>query len=236
VIVPERAMVLAAGRGERMRPITSRLPKPLIMVAGRTLLDRALDRLEGAGVAAVTVNVHYLADQIEAHLGGRRRPPVTISREPELLDTGGGVAKALPFLGPQPFYVLNSDALWRDGAEPALRRLAASWDDRTMDALLLVVPRSRAVGYHGRGDYDVLDDGRLQTRHGESAAHVFAGVQILHPRLFAEARVEPFSLKALYDRAEAAGRLFGLIHDDAWYHVGTPEALIETERLLAEQR
>ena len=233
---PTRAMVLAAGRGERMRPITDSLPKPLVPVAGRTLLDRALDHLEAAGVEAVIVNSHHLAAQIDAHVAARAAPLVEISREEVLLDTGGGVAKALPRLGPSPFFVVNSDALWSDGATPALRRLAAAWDGAAMDALLLLVPVAAATGYDGRGDYHRDEDGRLRRRGDGAAAHVFGGVQILHPRLFDGVAIEPFSLRRLYDAAEDAGRLHGLVHDGAWYHVGTPAALAAVEDRLTAGR
>ncbi len=235
--VPNRAMVLAAGRGERMRPITDTLPKPLVPVAGRTLLDRALDHLDAAGVEAVVVNSHYLAAQIEAQVAARATPPIEISREDVLLDTGGGVAKALPRLGPAPFYVVNSDALWSDGPTPALRRLAAAWDEAAMDALMLLVPVAAATGYDGRGDYHRDGDGRLHRRDdGAAAAYVFGGVQILHPRLFDGVAVEPFSLRRLYDAAEGRGRLHGLVHDGAWYHVGTPAGLAAVEARLAAGR
>ena len=215
-----------------MRPITETLPKPLIAVAGRTLLDRALDHLAAVGVERAVVNTYHLAEKIEAHAAGRSAPGIALSREAVLLDTGGGVVNALDRLGADPFYVVNCDALWTDSADPALLRLAAAWDAGRMDALLLVVPTSAAIGYDDLGDYDLDDDGRLASRRGRTAAHVFAGVQILAPGLFAGDRAEPFSLKRAYDRAEAAGRLAGLVHDGAWYHVGTPQALAETERLL----
>ena len=234
---PVRAMVLAAGRGERMRPITDTLPKPLVPVAGRTLLDRALDHLDAAGIEVVVVNSHYLAARIEAQVAARTMPPIEISREDVLLDTGGGVAKALPRLGPAPFYVVNSDALWTDGPTPALRRLAAAWDEAAMDALMLLVPVAAATGYDGHGDYHRDGDGRLHRRDdGAAAAYVFGGVQILHPRLFDGVAVEPFSLRRLYDLAEDRGRLHGLVHDGAWYHVGTPAGLAAVEARLAAGR
>jgi MurNAc alpha-1-phosphate uridylyltransferase len=229
-------MVLAAGRGERMRPITDNLPKPLVVVAGRTLLDRTLDHLEAAGVETVIVNSHYLAAQVEAHVAARAAPRVEISREDVLLDTGGGVAKALPRLGAEPFFVVNSDALWTDGAMPALGRLAVAWDDSAMDALLLLIPLAAATGYDGRGDYELGADGRLRCRNGADAPYVFGGVQILHRRLFDGAEVAAFSLKRLYDAAESAGRLHGLVHDGAWYHVGTPAALAAVEDRLTASR
>ncbi len=233
---PQRAMVLAAGRGERMRPIAAAIPKPLVTVCGRTLLDRALDHLVAAGIADVVVNTHHLAAQVAGHVANRTAPRIAVSHEDILLDTGGGVAKALPRLGTAPFYVVNSDALWVDGAAPALERLAAAWADGAMDALLLLVPVAGAYGYDGQGDYEQRESGALTARRGETAPYVFGGVQLLHPRLFADVAVEAFSLKRLYDRAEAAGRLFGLVHDGAWYHVGTPDALAEAERRLAGHR
>lgn len=229
---PDHAMVLAAGLGVRMRPLTESRPKPLVELAGRTLLDRALDRLAAAGVARIVVNTHYMAEMIAAHLDGREG--VVISHEPDRLETGGGVRRALPKLGDRAFFVVNSDALWRDGARPALGRLAEAWDDAAMDALLLLQPTDSAEGYAGVGDYHRAGDGRLTRRaEGETARFLFAGVQMLHPRLFAESPDGPFSLNLLYDRAQSAGRLFGLEHDGDWYHVGTPEDLKRTEELLA---
>ncbi len=231
---PTRGMVLAAGLGLRMRPITLEIPKPLVPVAGRTMLDRALDHLAAAGVPDPVVNAHWLPDRIRSHLAGR--PGITLSFEPELLETGGGVAKALPLLGDRPFYVVNSDIIWTDGAVPALARLADAWDDARMDALLLLVPTAQAVGYDGDGDFFVDAEGvprRRQPR--EVAPTLFSGVQILSPRLFADAPAGAFSLNLLYDRALEEGRLFALIHDGRWFHVGTPAALPEVEAALARQ-
>lgn len=226
-------MVLAAGLGLRLRPITDTRPKPLVSVAGRTMLDRVLDHMTAAGVTDVVVNCHYLADMIEAHLARHRSPRIAISREDDLLDTGGGVVKALPLLGAGPFHVANADVIWTDGADRALGRLAAAWRDDDMDALLLLQPAATAVGYDGRGDFQRDDAGRLRRRDSDGAApHVFTGVQILHPRLFDGAPAGAFSLNLLYDRANNAGRLFGLVHDGAWYHVGTPAALDQAARLL----
>jgi len=234
-MTPGRAMVLGAGLGKRMRPLTLTRPKPLIPVAGQALLDRALDRLAAVGVGQAVVNTHYLAEQIAAHLAGRQAPRISLRHEKTLLDTGGGVANALDELGTDPFYVVNSDALWQDRAVPALVRLADTWQD-DMDALLLLVAREDAIGHGGAGDYERDGSGRLRRRRGDHATYVFAGVQILHPRLFAGARIEPFSLRLLYDKAEEAGRLFGLVHDGDWYHVGTPESLELAERRLAAGR
>lgn len=231
---PRTAMVLAAGLGKRMRPLTDKLPKPLVPVAGRTLLDRVLDRLEAVGVEHVVINLHYFREVMERHLAGRNHPRIELSPEPVLLETGGGVKNALPRLGREPFYVLNADVLWLDGTSPALQRLARAWDDASMDALLLLQSSVAAIGYDGVGDYFADPLGRLRRRRGhELAPFIFAGVQILHPRLFAEAPDGPFSLNRLYDRAEEAGRLWGVRHDGLWFHVGTPQGLVETEALLA---
>ncbi|HEY4134438.1 MAG TPA: nucleotidyltransferase family protein [Alphaproteobacteria bacterium] len=231
----ERGMVLAAGFGLRMRPLTLTTPKPLIPVAGRSMLDRALDQFAAAGVARCVVNAHYLADKIAAHVAQRHDMAITLSPEEMILDTGGGVALALPHLGTAPFYVANGDILWRDGPTLALRRLADTWDDGAMDALLLVHPKESAVGYDGPGDFD-LTGSLLKRRGGEIAPHVFTGVQILHPRLFADAPSGAFSLNELYDKAAAAGRLHGLVHDGGWYHIGTPEGLALAERRLQGER
>lgn len=225
------AMVLAAGLGLRMRPITLTTPKPLVKVAGRTMLDRALDHLSRAGVENMVVNTHWLPDSIKEHLADHA--DVRLSHEDVLLETGGGVAKALPLLGHDPFYVVNSDIIWTDGEVPALERLAHAWNGQDMDALLLLQPVESAVGYEGNGDFFINGNDTLR-RRGESpsAPLLFSGVQILHPRLFEGCPEGKFSLNILYDRALAHGRLYGLVHDGGWYHVGTPEALPEVERLL----
>jgi MurNAc alpha-1-phosphate uridylyltransferase len=226
-------MVLAAGLGERMRPITDSLPKPLIEIRGRALLDVILDRLEAAGVTEAMVNLYYLGEMIEAHLKGRSRPRIAFSPEETRLETGGGVRKALPKLGKDPFYVVNGDVCWLDGRTPALRRLAESWDDKTMDALLLLHPTAFAVGYEGRGDFTMSANGHLRRRgEREVAPFVFAGIQLLHPRLFADTPEDAFSLNLIYDRAIEAGRLWGLRHDGEWFHLGTPESLAEAEDAL----
>jgi len=231
--LPDSAMVLAAGLGKRMRPITDRIPKPLVEIGGRSLLDRALDRLEDAGIARAVVNAHHLAEQIVEHLKSRTRPRIEISIEEELLETGGGVAKALPRLG-ESFVVVNSDIMWLDGKVPALHRLARIWDAERMDALLLMQRTASAVGYEGLGDYvlDPLGTPRRR-REREIAPFLFAGVQILHRRLFEDAPQGAFSLNLLFDKAEKTKRLHAVVHDGEWYHVGTPEALGVTERLLA---
>jgi len=231
---PTRAMVLAAGLGLRLRPITENLPKPLVSVAGRTMLDRALDHFDAYGVESIAVNCHYLSGMIEEHLVARNSPRIDIFREENLLDTGGGVANALSALGPDPFFVANADIIWTDGACPALARLAEFWRDDDMDALLLMHPVQQAVGYHGDGDFLCVESGRLQRRSsGEISPLVFTGVQILHPRLLIDVPAGAFSLNLMYDAAEKSRRLFGLVHDGGWFHVGTPDALEQASIKLA---
>jgi len=227
-------MVLAAGFGERMRPLTEKLPKPLVAVAGKPLLDHVLDRLADSGVERAVVNVHYLADMIERHVQGRTRPKVAISDEREkLLDTGGGVVKALPLIGAAPFFHINSDTIWIDGVRPNLERLAAAFDPARMDALLLLAPSAGSIGYSGRGDFLMDPDGRL-TRRGERevAPFVYAGAAILRPELFRSAPAGAFPLTRLFSRAEEQGRLFGLRLEGVWMHVGTPDAIALAEAAI----
>lgn len=235
--LPSTAMVLAAGLGTRMRPITDTVPKPLVKVRGRALLDYAIDRLEAAGVESVVVNAHYKAEQIAAHLAKRSSPRLTLSTEDDLLETGGGVLKALPYLGDW-FFVVNSDVVWLDGKVPALERLARAWSDEG-DAVLLLQRTTTAIGYEGLGDY-FLDKLGVPRRRGEReiAPYIFAGVQILHRRLFAAASSLPskFSLSRLYDQAQEAGRLRGIVHDGEWYHIGTPDGLAGAEEQLSIHR
>ena len=227
--------MLAAGLGTRMRPYNGHVPKPLVAVGGRSLIDYGLDRLAEAGVERAVVNVHHLADAVERHLASRKRPRIIISDEREtLLGTGGGIAKALPQLGATPFFLVNSDTLWLDGLKPNFARLAESFEAGAMDALLLLAPSVGSLGYQGRGDYTMRDDGRLR-RRGESevAPFIYAGAAILAPALFAGAPQGAFGLTSLFDRAAEAGRLFGLRLDGIWMHVGTPEAVAAAEAALA---
>jgi MurNAc alpha-1-phosphate uridylyltransferase len=228
-------MVLAAGLGQRLRPLTDSRPKPLIEVAGRAILDHVLDALAAAGVKACVVNTHYLGAMIDQHLAGRVLPRVEISAEEDLLDTGGGVVKARPRLGAGPFLIANGDILWHDGpSAPALARLAAAFDPQRMDGLLLVAPVEGAVGYDGSGDFFLGPDGCLSRRgDAPSAPFVFTGVQILNPALLDAAPDGAFSLNLLYDRAIAAGRLYGLAHDGAWFHIGTPAGRDLAEAAIA---
>ncbi len=229
-----RGMVLAAGLGTRMRPLTAATAKPLLTLRGRSLLDHALDRLGDAGVTDAVVNAHWKADQVVGAMAARVRPRVRVQLEPELLETGGGVRRALPLLGAAPFFVVNGDAFWLDGPSPALMRMARMFDPARMDALLLLVPTTRAENAPARGDFIADAWGVLRRpRPQEIAPHLFAGVQMLRPGLLAEEPLEPFSLNRSYDRAAAAGRLFGLVHDGLWFHLSTPADLARTERMLA---
>jgi len=232
--VPRRAMVLAAGFGTRLMPITETTPKPMVMVAGKPMIDTVIDRLAAVGVQDVVVNTHHLAEVIESHLQKFAAPRIRFSREEEILETGGGITKALPLLGADPFYVINGKIIWLNGKTDALVRLAEFWDDGRMDALLLLQPTATAVGYGGPGDFFLDQLGALRRRrHWEVAPFVYAGIQILHPRLFKDGPKGAFSLNVLYDRAIEVGRLFGLRHDGEWFHVSTPEQLAEVEARIA---
>ena len=234
-MVPNRAMVLAAGLGTRMRPYNGHIPKPLVEIGGKSLIDYSLDRLADAGVERVVVNVHHLADVLERHLAPRQRPQIVISDERgALLGTGGGISKALPQLGAAPFFLVNSDTVWLDGVKPNFIRLAEAFDSDTMDALLLLAATTSSVGYSGRGDYAMLPDGRLRRRReNEVVPFVYAGAAILSPALFADAPAGAFGLTSLFDRAGEGGRLFGMRLEGIWMHVGTPEAVAAAEAALA---
>ncbi len=233
---PETAMILAAGLGERMRPLTDKKPKPLIDVAGKPLIGHVLDKLQDAGVAEAVINVHYLADLIEERLGSRKQPRVIFSDERrQLLNTGGGIVKALPRLGAGPFYLVNSDSIWIDGVRQNLLRLAENFDPARMDAHLLLAPSATSIGYSGRGDFAMTPDGRLRARaEREVVPFVYAGVAILSPALFKNAPEGAFSLTKLFDRASEAERLYGLRLDGVWMHVGTPDAIALAEDAILE--
>ena len=227
-------MVLAAGLGQRMRPLTDRVPKPLIKVRGRALIDHVLDRLSAVGVEVAVVNVHHFGDQLESHVAARREPRVVISDERQkLLGTGGGALKALATLGAAPFFHVNSDSIWIEGVTPNLLRLAAAFDPARMDALLLLAPTAGSIGYDGRGDFALASDGRLRPRsEHEVVPFVYAGVAILAPALFADPPAGSFGLSLLFDRAAHAGRLHGLRLEGLWMHVGSPEAITEAEAAI----
>ena len=234
--VPKAAMVFAAGLGTRMRPVTDAIPKPLVRVAGRTMLDHMLDRLAEAGIGRAVVNVHYRADQIEAALAGRSQPHIVVSDERgELLDQAGGIVKALLALGPAPFLICNTDALWLE-ATPALRALAAAWDGTRMDVLLLVASTAGSVGVDWDGDFTLAPDGRLIRRREGRVPFVYAGVGLIKPELFAGLPEAPLKLAPFFFEAAERGRLHGVPLDGTWLHVGTPEAIGAAEAAFAGSR
>lgn len=241
--MPKKAFVLAAGRGERMRPLTDTCPKPLLEVGGVSMLDRALDALVAAGVEDVVVNTCYLGEKIADHLKARqaagKAPRITRSHEDEMLDTGGGVKKVIDFFGDEPFYVLNADVVWTDGAKPTLSAMAEAWDSDKMDVMLLLHTTTDLPSYAGRGDYYLADDSN-QPVFGKNAPapanFIFAGPRIAHPRIFKDAPAGAFSFLQLFHKAEAAGRLFAHRHDGEWHHVGNPEALEKTNQILSQKK
>jgi MurNAc alpha-1-phosphate uridylyltransferase len=227
-------MVFAAGLGTRMRPITESMPKPLVKIGGRAMIDHMLDRFAEIGVKRAIVNVHYRADQLENHLAGRTTPEIIISDEREkLLDQGGGIKKVLPLIGNDPFFICNTDAIWLEGTQNNLARLAQSWDPELMDVLLLVAERATSVGVDWPGDFLMDSDGRL-SRRGENAAapFVYAGVGMIKPQLFAHVKADVFRLAPFFFSAAERGRLFGRRLDGQWLHVGTPAAVEEAERAI----
>ena len=233
--MPATAMVFAAGLGTRMRPLTETVPKPLIRVAGRALMDHSLDRLATAGVGTAVVNVHYLAGMIEAHLETRERPKIIVSDErARLLDQGGGIRKMLPVLGPAPFFIVNTDALWIEGPRDTLHRLAEAWDASRMDILLLVAATAESIGVDWPGDFTMDADGCLTRRAERTVApFVYAGIGIVRPELFGNRPDDVFRLAPFFFAAAEAGRLFGVRLEGLWLHVGTPEAVQEAEAALS---
>jgi MurNAc alpha-1-phosphate uridylyltransferase len=229
-------MILAAGLGTRMRPLTNDRPKPLIKVRGKTLIDHAIDRLVQAGVELIVVNVHYRADMLKEHLSARRDVEIRISDETEgLLDSGGGIANVLPWFEGEPFFTHNSDSIWVEGTGHALEKLKARWNPQDMDALMLVAPTVTSVSYEGRGDFMMDADGRLaRVAEQRVAPFVWSGVQIVHPRLFEDLPARKFSINLLWDRAIDKGRLFGLRLDGVWMHIDRPEAITDSEAFLAD--
>jgi len=236
--VPETAMVMAAGLGKRMRPLTATRPKPLVEVAGKPLIDHVFDHLRAGGVKRAIVNVHYLADQMEAHLRARVKDiEVVVSDErKQLMETGGGLVQAREAIGDAPFLCVNSDNLWIDGPTDAIRQLSAAWDDARMDALLLVVPLARAHSHRGHGDFRLDPHGRITERRkpGRLAPFVYTGVQILSPRVIRDWPEGPFSTNLFWNRAMEEGRLWGAVHQGLWFDVGSPAAIGEAEAVLAE--
>lgn len=234
---PKRAMVMAAGLGTRMRPLTSDRPKPLVKVAGKTLIDHTLDRLVAAGVTLAVVNVHYKADMVKEHLAKRRDIEIVFSEESDaLLGTGGGVVKALPQLGSDPFFVVNSDTVWVENVGHALDRMIARWDGDKMDALLLLASMVTALGFEGPGDFNMDSMGHItRVAEGRLTPFAYPGVQIVHPRLFDPAPMGSFSTNRVWDIAIEKERLFGIRLDGVWIHVGTPQAVKEAEDYLADR-
>lgn len=229
------AMVLAAGLGKRMRPITDTIPKPLVKIAGKTLLDWGLDGLAAVGVETAIVNVHYLPDQIVAHVADRTRPRIVISNERDgLLDSAGGIVKALPLIGSEPFYVVNADTFWIDAGEANLTRLALAWDAARMDILLMLSRLETATGHCGSTDFLFADDGRLLRSRGDPAGVIYAGAAIVNPRIFEGAPAGPLSLNRYFDTAIADGRLHGMAMHGRWITVGTPDAIAPAEAAVAE--
>ncbi len=238
VAVPRTAMVMAAGLGKRMRPLTATRPKPMVEVAGKPLIDHVFDRLHAAGIKRAVVNVHYLPDAIEAHLKARVKDiEVIVSDErKQLMETGGGLVQARALIGDEPFLCVNSDNLWVDGPIDAIRQLAQQWDDDAMDALLLLVPLARAHCHGGQGDFHLDPHGRITKRRaaGRLAPFVFTGVQILSPRVIADWPEGPFSTNLFWQRAIDAGRAYGVVHSGLWFDVGSPPAIKATEAILAD--
>ncbi len=231
-VYPHTAMILAAGLGQRMRPLTNTTPKPLLKVAGKNIIDYGLDHLKTAGVKRAVVNKHYLPDQIETWVNSVRGIAMQVSDETDaLLETGGGILRALPLLGSEPFYVINSDCFWIDEGTPALQRLAATWNEDKMDCLLLLCDRKRTTGYNGNGDFMIADDGRLSRNTTNGLVYICA--YIVHPRLFDGLVPGKFSMNVVWDKAIAKGRLFGIVHSGHWLDVGTPAALDLVEAYLA---
>jgi N-acetyl-alpha-D-muramate 1-phosphate uridylyltransferase len=234
---PKTAMVLAAGLGLRLRPITNKTPKPLVKVADHTLLDHTLDRLVAAGVERAVVNIHHLAEQVEQHLSNRKDLEIIISSEADdLLETGGGVKKALAHLGDGPFYISNADVLWLNGPTSALGRMMERWNETEMDVLLMLHSTVEAYGYTGNGDFEADAIGKLSRKlEREITPYLFTGVQIVHPRIFKDTPEGAFSLNVIYDKAIEEERLYGVVHDGEWFHIGTPDGLAQAETYMSQR-
>lgn len=235
--MPEVAMIMGAGFGTRMRPLTNDRPKPMVEVQGRPMIDHAIAKLKDAGIKKLVVNLHYKGDMLRKHLNKTlpKGMEIAFSEEPEILDTGGGVTKALPLLGDAPFFVVNGDMFWRDGTRSTLTELADRWDDQAMDGLLLMVPTVNVLGYFGLGDFTMTPDGKLVRRQETRVApYLYGGIQLVHPRLFAKPPKGPFSTNLMWDRALEAARLYGLRHEGEWLHIDTPQSLDLANRLLSE--
>lgn len=226
----QKAMILAAGFGKRMLPLTERMPKPLIPVAGKSMLERTLEHVQRAGIKEIVVNSHHFAEQIHERVSNIC-PEALISHEEEILETGGGIKKALPLLGNEPFFTLNGDSIWT--GPNSLEHMRSLWDDAKMDALLLVIPKEKAHGYEGRGDFFLSTKGQLsRPEKGEEAPYVYIGVQYVHPRIFTNAPDGAYSMNVLWNEALAKGRLYGCVHEGEWFHMSTPEDLEKYEAVI----
>lgn len=231
-----KAFILAAGKGTRLRPYTDKMPKPMVEIAGRSIIQRSLDALEKEGVKDVVINLHYLAPILEEHLRLRSPPRLTFSHEDTLLETGGGIKKMLPFFEGNPFYILNGDALWSEGEQgTALARLASAWNDKKMDILLLLQPIPSMVLTKPVGDYHINSKGELKRSKTLDGTHMFTGIRIAHPRIFEGSPDHSFSFLSLMDKAEEKGRLFGIVHSGAWHHISTPEDLMAVRQSFSEE-
>jgi MurNAc alpha-1-phosphate uridylyltransferase len=235
--MPETAMIMAAGLGTRMRPITDKMPKPMVEVMGKPMIDHILAKMQRIGIRKVVVNLHHKSDMLRKHL--KKSCPkgmeIAFSEEPEILETGGGVVNALPLLGDKPFFVLNGDMFWRDGINSVFSMLAARWDEKAMDALLLMVPTVTAIGYYGMGDYTMLPDGQLRRRkEAHVAPYLYGGIQLVHPRFFKDAPEGKFSTNLLWDRAQEAERLYGVHHEGDWMQIDTPDSIDLANELFGQ--
>jgi MurNAc alpha-1-phosphate uridylyltransferase len=234
---PDHAFILAAGKGTRLRPYTDTRPKPMVEVAGRPMIDWAIDRLEAAGVTDITINLHYMADVLHAHLKERKSPRLHFSFETELLETGGGICAAKESLGDRPYFVVSGDSLWTDGPDgSALERVAKAWDGDKMDILLLLQPLNAMTLTPGKGDYDIAPDGRAIRSLDKTGTHMWTSIRICSPHIFDGAPQGPFSFLELMDKAERAGRLYALVHDAEWHHITTAEDLDRVNAALAERK
>lgn len=233
---PKRAFILAAGKGTRLRPHTDTMPKPMVPVAGRSIIKRTIEKLSKEGIEEIVVNLHHLGDILKDHLKDIEAPKIIFSVEDELLETGGGLKKALHHFGDEPFYIINGDALWDEGTgQSALANLAEMWDKEKMDIVLLLEPRDKMILTEFVGDYHVLPDGRLHRAKNKDGNYMFAGVRIAHPRIFDGAPDGPFSFLHLMDKAEREGRLYGVVHDAEWYHISTPDDLAAVDAAFRQK-
>lgn len=227
---PDKAFILAAGKGTRLRPHTDTMPKPMVPIAGKSIIHRTLEKLAHENVAETVVNLYHLSPVLEEHLAGISTPRIILSHENDLLETGGGIKKALHHFGGEPFYIINGDALWDEGNNgTALARLAQAWDDSKMDILLLLQPTSSMHMTGAVGDYTVDAQGRAKRSKDRSGDYMFAGIRIAHPRVFDGSPDGAFSFLSLMDKAESEGRLYAVIHEGNWYHISTPEDLAEVD-------